>query len=83
MNCSGHAVVYSKPNCPQCDAAKAILEANRICFDVKVVGQDVTMEDLFADVGLVRSVPQMRLNGVHISSVEALRTAMATKDITL
>lgn len=52
--------VYSKPNCPHCDQAKAYLTANRIKFEVIDVTQDPAALAFIKDRGH-RSVPQLYL----------------------
>lgn len=76
--CDRTAIVFSKPNCPQCVQAKALLASRNVCVDERVVGVDVTVQDVIEAVGsVVRSVPQIVLDGTPISSVAALRDALA------
>lgn len=75
--CSRQAVVYSKPMCPQCVQAKALLEANNVCVEERVVGTDLSIDQLFEELGVVvRSVPQIVLDGTHVSSITALQAAL-------
>lgn len=39
--------VYSKPNCHQCDKAIAILKNSSVEFEVKKIGVDVSLNDVF------------------------------------
>lgn len=39
--------VYSKPNCHQCDKAISILRNSGVEFEVKKIGVDSSMEDIF------------------------------------
>ena len=76
MDCNRFAVVYSKPNCPECVNAKLLLETYNICVDERIVGLDLSVADLVAELGPVRSVPQIVLDGAHLNSVKALRETL-------
>ncbi len=65
--------VYSKPQCPACDEAKALLTNAGIEFKVLMLGVDFDMDDLmdvFVDLGFPppRSFPII----VHSDSVMTL-----------
>lgn len=52
--------IYGKANCPDCVKAKSLCEYNAIPFETKMVGVDVSIEQLNEMVGIpVRSVPQI------------------------
>lgn len=75
--CANNAVVYSKPNCPQCVQAKTLLQTNNICYTEQEIGKDISLDDLFAKIGHpVRSAPQIFLNGSHVSTVMQLQQAI-------
>lgn len=59
-------VVWSKPQCPFCDKAKAKLDALHVNYEVKMIGTDVQLEDLLEAVPGARSVPQIQINGENI-----------------
>jgi glutaredoxin len=42
--------VYSKPMCPQCDVAINKLKSKGLTFQVKKLGEDYELEDLFAEI---------------------------------
>ncbi len=78
--------VYSKPNCPQCDQAKALLTAKGIEFRTVVldVGQPreegVTYIDRNALITLIpgaRMMPQIIKDGIPIGSLAELRKHLA------
>lgn len=65
--------VYSKPQCPACDEAKALLDKKGIEYHSLTLGKDFDMDDLmeiFEDLGLPppRSFPII----VHNASVMTL-----------
>lgn len=77
-NCTRQAVVYSKPGCGQCVQAKNILQLSDVCFEEKIVGQDLSIEELFEVVGHpVRSVPQIFLDGRLINTLADLKKELA------
>lgn len=45
-----NVVVWSKPQCPYCDKAKAKLDALHVNYEVKLIGTDVELEDLLEAV---------------------------------
>lgn len=54
------ALIYGKANCPNCQKAKSLCESKGIIYEYKVVGTDVTREQLEEHVGQpIRSVPQI------------------------
>ena len=60
MACENFAIVYTKPGCPQCVQAKTLLTSRNYCIQEKVIGSDVTLNELFEHIGMqVRSVPQI------------------------
>ena len=39
-------VVYSKPNCPSCVKAKALLQSKNIPYQESIIGKDIQVETL-------------------------------------
>lgn len=67
--------VYSKPNCPWCDRAKALLTSKGQAYEEKIldVGQAkddtktyVTVQELKAVVPNAQSVPQILHDGILV-----------------
>ena len=65
-------IVYSKPNCPYCVRAKALLDSYSVSYTEKVVGVDVTREQLLEAAPNARTVPQIIINGEVIGGYEQL-----------
>lgn len=67
-------VIWSKVNCPQCDKAKALLNAQEIEWLEKKIGADTgySVEDLLAEVSGAKSVPQIFVDGKHIGGYQEL-----------
>tara|TARA_B100001093_G_scaffold506883_1_gene566546 strand:+ start:471 stop:728 length:258 start_codon:yes stop_codon:yes gene_type:complete len=55
-------VVYSKDNCPYCVMAKQLLKKSNIAFTEKVIGVDVTREQLLEVAPNARTAPQITIN---------------------
>ena len=50
-------IVYSKENCPACDALKANLKREGVPFTEKLIGKDISREDFMKKFPTVRTVP--------------------------
>lgn len=70
-------IVWSKPMCPQCDEAKAILRNKQIQYEERVIGQGWTKEQLLEQVPHARSVPQIFANDEYVGGVSQLRKLMS------
>lgn len=79
-------VVYSKPACPQCDQAKALLDAKglqytSVMLDVgqpKVDGVEyITRDELLAKIPGARMMPQIEQDGAVVGSLPELRKLLA------
>ena len=66
-------IVYSKPQCPYCDKAKALLTRLGHDYTEKVVTVDMTLENLYEVLGKqVRTIPQIVIDDVHIGGYNEL-----------
>ena len=72
-NSSNKAVIWSQPNCIACDQAKYIFDIRNIPYEVKVLGENATKQELLAAVPDARSVPQIFINGKYIGGISELR----------
>ena len=72
-NSNNKAVVWSQANCPACNQAKALLDAKGIAYEVKMLGENATKQELVEAVPGARSVPQIFLNGEYVGGLDALR----------
>ena len=71
--------VYSKPNCPQCQQAKALLEAKWIQYETLMLGTDYSREELLTIAPGARTVPQIVDDGVLIGGFPELREYLSGK----
>jgi glutaredoxin 3 len=67
------AIVWSKPQCPYCDQAKALLTQKGIAFEERKIGSGYTREQLLEAVPAARSVPQIFLDDELIGGFSELK----------
>jgi glutaredoxin len=67
------AIVWSKPACPFCDQAKALLTQRGIAFEERRIGEGYTREQLLEAVPAARTVPQIFLDDQHIGGFTELK----------
>jgi glutaredoxin len=67
------AVVWSKPMCPYCDQAKALLRNNGYEVEERKIGDGYLKEDLLEAVPGARSVPQIFLDEELIGGFNELK----------
>ena len=70
-------VIYSKPNCPSCVKAKALMDKMNVAYEAKSIGTDIQPSQLmalFEEKGLPapRTAPQIFISDQHIGGYEAL-----------
>lgn len=75
-NSINKAIVWSQPNCVACNQAKALLEIKNIDYEVKMLGENATKQELLEMIPTARSVPQIFINGKYIGGLPELRKAI-------
>ena len=70
-------IIYSKPNCPSCVKAKALMDKMNVTYEAKSIGTDIQPSQLmalFEEKGLPapRTAPQIFISDQHIGGYEAL-----------
>ena len=70
-------VVYSKPNCPSCVKAKALLQSKNIPYQERIIGKDIQVETLMKEfevngLPMPRTAPQIILHGKYVGGYEQL-----------
>jgi glutaredoxin len=73
------AVVWSKPACPFCDQAKALLKLKDIAYEEKIIGDGYMKEDLLEAVPGARSVPQILIDDQLIGGFTELKSHLSAK----
>ncbi len=72
-NLNSKAVLWSQENCLACNKAKNLLEIKGIPYEIKMLGENATKQELTEAVPGARSVPQIFLNGEYIGGLVELR----------
>lgn len=67
------AVVWSKPQCPYCDQARALLTQQGYTIEERKIGDGYTREDLLEAVPSARTVPQIFINDELIGGFTELK----------
>ena len=67
------AIIWSKPNCPQCTSAKQLLKLNNIEYEEKNIAEGYKIQDLLALVPNAKTMPQIWLDEEHIGGYMDLR----------
>ena len=67
------AIVWSKPNCPQCTSAKQLLKIKGIEYEEKNIADGHKIQDLLALVPNAKTMPQVWLDDEHIGGYLELR----------
>jgi glutaredoxin 3 len=66
-------IVWTKPNCPNCDQAKALLKNKGIEYEERNIGVDWTKEQLLEAVPTARTVPQIFMGEEYVGGYTELR----------
>ena len=73
------AVIFSKPGCPHCARAKALLDKEGIVYEEVLLGKGVTSSTLRAVSGR-GTTPQVFIGGKHIGSADDLEKYFAERN---
>jgi glutaredoxin-like protein len=70
------AVIFSKPGCPHCARAKALLDANGVVYEEVSLGKNVTFSTIRAVSGR-GTAPQVFIGGRHIGGADEVAAHFA------
>lgn len=59
-------LIYGKPGCGYCEAAKALCEQRGYVYEYKTLDVDYTREQLLETFPLAKTVPQIVVNGLKV-----------------
>ncbi|MCC7490105.1 MAG: glutaredoxin 3 [Gammaproteobacteria bacterium] len=72
MNHAAEVVIYTKPTCPYCAAAKALLKGKGVSYrEIDIAGDDGRREEMIARSGR-RTVPQVFIGSRHVGGFDDL-----------
>jgi glutaredoxin 3 len=66
------AEIWTKPDCPYCVRAKALMETNGVEYDEHIVGETVTREQLLEKAPNAKTVPQIWLDSSYVGGYTEL-----------
>jgi glutaredoxin len=66
--------VYGKPNCPQCEEVKTMLDISGIKYAYYTLDVDFSRDELFAQFPTARTFPQVKANGEVIGGIGEFKT---------
>lgn len=64
--------IYGKDGCSYCVKAKSLCEARGLNYEYLTMGVDYTREQLFETFPMVKTVPQIVVNGTKIGGYSEL-----------
>ena len=68
-----HITVYSGPNCPYCERAKALLKKKGVPFeDFNVRTDTAKFDEMLSKSGGKKTIPQIFINDQHIGGSDEL-----------
>lgn len=66
-------VIYTKPSCPYCISAKALLQAKEVEFkEINISGQDELRSEMIAKANGRTTVPQIFIGDTHVGGCDDL-----------
>lgn len=68
--------IYTKSNCPNCVAAKQLLQAKGLSYGEMDAGDHVVMRALLRDHPEVRQLPQIFIDGQRVGGFAGLQAAL-------
>lgn len=71
-----NVMVFSKPDCPYCKKAKALLKEKGFSFEDQTVGEDISISG-FKAIANADTVPQIYIDGKHIGGSGDLESFLA------
>lgn len=68
-----NVIIWSKPNCVQCEQAKALLKMKQVPFEERKIGEGWTVDELKQVVPNAKTVPQIFVNNELIGGYQQLQ----------
>lgn len=65
-------LIYGKPGCGYCEAAKNLCETRGFLFEYLTLGEDYSREQLLENFPLAKTVPQIVVNGLKVGGYNEL-----------
>lgn len=74
-----HVVMYTKPDCQYCVAAKVLLDVNGIKYEENVLGVHFTREKLIEDFPTAKTFPVIVVDNFYVGGYNQLKTLVESK----
>lgn len=71
--------IVSKPNCPNCVTAKSVCSMYSLDFNEKVLGVDITLEELSVMAPGARELPQIFAGDARIGGLNEFKQYIANQ----
>lgn len=68
--------IYTKTHCPNCDAAKRLLESKGLQYEMIDAGFEPFMQDLLRRYPQARQMPQIFIDGQRVGGLAGLQQAL-------
>jgi glutaredoxin 3 len=66
------AIIWTKPTCPYCVAAKNLLDMKGILYEERIIGENWTKQQLLESVPTAKTVPQIFLGEEYVGGYTEL-----------
>lgn len=73
--------IYSKPQCPYCDAAEYAAQSRNLDYTVKKLDEDYTKQELLEQFPNAKTFPQIIVDGESIGGYTQFMEILKEKDI--
>ena len=70
------AIIWSKPGCKYCTAAKLLLKKSDATIEERIIGEGWTIEQLLQVVPNAKTVPQIFLDGDYVGGYNELNARL-------
>jgi len=65
--------IYTKQECPACEAAKQMMHENHVVFKEYVIGKDVTREEVVGKFPNTKNAPIILVDGREVREVNEFK----------
>lgn len=71
-----NVILYSKSSCPNCEAAKALLDSNALEFIERSIDEPQWREVFTRQYPDIRQMPQIFIDGQRVGGLDGLKAAL-------
>jgi glutaredoxin len=74
-------VIYSKPDCPYCSAAKMFMDSNKMVYEEKMLNIHFTREHLLENFPTAKTFPVIVVDGFYIGGYTQFKTIVESNKV--